>query len=186
MKRKNIGCRHTMPVQPTYLIGTYNADGTPDFAPITWVSHTFREEEEPLLVISMWGTKQTKRNVQRTGQFSVNLVSTDMLELVDYFGSTSGRQGIKNALPYAYSRAPFVCAPTLDCSRWVAECEVVQTVQTGKSDTFFCKVHNVQIDEQYEVAEWGVDLTKLDPVVYSGHYQSIGRYLGTIGDFYTK
>ena len=35
MKRKSIGTSHEMIVQPTYIIGTYNEDGTPDFAPIT-------------------------------------------------------------------------------------------------------------------------------------------------------
>lgn len=186
MKRKNIGCRHTMPVQPTYIIGTKNEDGTPDFAPITWVSQTYVDDEEPMLVISMWGKKKTKLNVQRAKQFTVNMATPDMLTLVDYFGSTSGKAGEKDALPYAYSAAPFADAFTLDQSPWVCECEVVQSVQTGKSDTFFCKVLNVQIDETYEVAKWGVDLTKLNPVVYSGHYQSIGEYLGTIGDFYSK
>ena len=38
-------------------------------------------------------------------RFSVNLVSTDMLELTDYFGSTSGHDGPKADLPYAYSKA---------------------------------------------------------------------------------
>ena len=92
--------------------------------------------------------------------------------------------GEKNVLPYTYSSASVIEAPTLDRSPWVCECKVMQSVQTGKSDTFFCKVLNVQIDETFEVEEWGVDLTKLNPVVYSGHYQSIGEYLGTIGDFY--
>lgn len=185
MKRKDIGCRHTMPVQPTYIIGTYNEDGTPDFAPITWVSHTYADDEEPWIVISMWGTKKTKRNVQCTGQFSINMATTGMLQLVDYFGSSSGKNGAKNALPYTYSSASVAAAPTLDESPWVCECEVMQSVQTGKSDTFFCKVLNVQLNEKLEVEEWGVDLTKLDPVIYSGHYQSIGEYLGTIGDFYS-
>ena len=43
MKRKSIGARHEMIVQPTFIIGTYNEDGTPDFAPITWVSKTCEE-----------------------------------------------------------------------------------------------------------------------------------------------
>ena len=186
MKRKDIGLQHTMPIQPMYIIGTYNEDGTPDFAPITWVSHTFVDDEEPWLVISMWGTKKTKLNVQRTGQLSVNMVTPNMLQLVDYFGSSSGKKGAKNALPYAYSSAKDVIAPTLVKSPWVCECQVIQSVKTGKSDTFFCKAINVQIDEIYEVAEWGVNLTKLNPVIYSGHYQSIGEYLGTIGDFYKE
>ena len=61
MKRKSIGARHEMIVQPTFIIGTFNQDGTPDFAPITWVSKTCEEDDTCLIVISMYGTKQTDR-----------------------------------------------------------------------------------------------------------------------------
>lgn len=191
MKRRNIDLGYMLPIQPTFIIGTYNMDGTPDFAPITWVSKTCEKEDNYLLVISMYGVKKTKLNAFRTKQFSVNLVSTDMLELTDYFGSTSGHDGPKNDLPYTYSKALCVDAPTLDASRWVCECEIVRTVSTGESDTFFCAVRNVQLDEQVDVPDFnsplcGLDLTKLDPVIYSGNYHSIGEFLGTIGDFYSK
>lgn len=186
MKRRSIGTRHEMPIQPAFIIGTYNEDHTPNFAPITWVSESCEQGDDYLIVISMWGTKKTKQNVQRTGQFSINLVSRDLLMLMDYFGQTSGKDGVKDALSYTWSNALCIDAPTLDETRWVCECEVVQTVTTGESDTFFCKVKNVQIDERIDVDGFGIDLTKLDPVIYSGHYQSIGDYLGTIGDYYQK
>lgn len=175
-----------MPIQPAYIIGTYSEDGTPDFAPITWVSKTCEKDEEYLIVISMYGTKKTKQNVHRTKQFSINMVSTDMLHLMDYFGQTSGKLGEKNALPYSYGKAVCVEAPTLDASRWVCECEVAQVITTGESDTFFCRVKNVQVAEEIDVDTIGIDLTKFDPVIYSGNYQSIGEYLGRIGDFYSK
>jgi hypothetical protein len=35
MKRISIGPRHEMIVQPTLMIGTYRADKSPDFAPVT-------------------------------------------------------------------------------------------------------------------------------------------------------
>ena len=186
MKRKSIGARHEMIVQPTFIIGTYNEDGSPDFAPITWVSKTCEKDEDNLIIISMYGTKQTKQNVQRTGQFCVNLATTEMLELVDYFGQTSGKNGIKEAISYTFDRAACVDAPALDLSPWVCECEVMKTVNTGESDTFFCRVKNVQVDERINVDTWGVDLTAFDPVIYSGDYHSIGKYLGAIGDFYKR
>ena len=40
--------------------------------------------------------KRTKQNVLRTGMFSANLVSTDMLQLMDYFGSRHARDGKKD------------------------------------------------------------------------------------------
>lgn len=88
MKRKSIGTNYSMCVQPTFLIGTYNEDGSPNFAPITWVSATC-EGDAYLLVVSMFGTKKTKQNAIRNKALTVNLASTDMLELVDYLGSIS-------------------------------------------------------------------------------------------------
>lgn len=185
MKRKSIGTRHEMIVQPAFIIGTYNEDGTANFAPITWVSKTCEKDEDYLIIISMYGTKKTKQNVLRTKQLSINLVSTDMLPLMDYFGQTSGKEGVKDALSYSYGQASNANAPTLDMSRWVCECEVVETVNTGESDTFFCRVRNVQVDETIDVDTNGIDLTLFDPVIYSGNYHSIGNYLGSIGEHWS-
>ena len=95
MERKSYGPRHAMPVQPLFIVGTKNEDGTPNFAPITWVSKTCRGGEENLIVISMYGTKKTKQNTHRTGHLTLNLVSTDMLSLVD---SLAAPLSVTNAL----------------------------------------------------------------------------------------
>ena len=185
MKKKSMGSDFSMCVQPAFIVGTYNEDGTPDFAPITWVSVTCGKNGEYMIVISMYGDKNTKRNVLRSGQFTLNLASRDMLPLVDYFGQTSGKDGIKNQMAYEYGNAQNVSAPILDMSRWVYECQVMNRVNTGSSDTFFCAIENVQIDEALEVENtWSIDLLKLDPVIYSGQYFSLDKRLGKIGDFY--
>ena len=173
-----------MCVQPAFIIGTNNEDGTYNFAPITWVSITNEKDDDYLLVISMFGTKKTKQNVLRTGILSVNLVSTDMLELMDYFGTRHAKDGRKDAIPYKVGKGEAIDVPVLDASPWVYECEVVRSVETGESTTFFCRVLNVQIDERIECNDtFDIDLTKLDPVIYSGMYHSIGKLLGKIGDF---
>ena len=184
MERKSYGPRHAMPVQPLFIVGTKNEDGTPNFAPITWVSKTCRGGEENLIVISMYGTKKTKQNTHRTGHLTLNLVSTDMLTLTDYLGKAKGKDGVKNALPYEIGQALCVDAPTLDDARWVCECEVEQHVTIGQSDTFFCRIRNIQIDAEIDVSAGWIDLTQFDPVIYSGNYHSIGDFLGKIGEFY--
>ena len=173
-----------MCVQPAFIIGTNNEDGTYNFAPITWVSVTSEKEDDYLLTVSMSGTKRTKQNVIRTGILSVNLVSTDMLELMDYFGTHHAKDGKKDGISYDVCRGDVVDVPILDASRWVYECEVVRSVETGESTTFFCRIKNIQIDVQLEyVNTFDVNLTKLEPVIYSGKYHSIGKLLGKIGDF---
>ena len=180
-KRKSMGIQHSMCVQPVFLIGTYDEDGNVNFAPITWVSVTW-DTDHFMLVISMFGSKKTKLNVIKTKQLSANLVSTNMLYLVDYFGSNSGNNGIKDKKSYDCSNGEVLNVPTLDLSKWVYECQVKKIVQTGDSDTFFCDIKNVQIDNDIDISD-GIDLTLFDPVVYSGHYHSIGEHLGKIGDY---
>lgn len=183
-KRKSVGSQHSMCVQPVFLIGTYNANNEANFTPITWVSVTC-EADHYMLVISMFGSKQTKQNIEINKLLSANLVSTDMLDLVDYFGSCSGKNGTKEAISYKYSNGNVLHVPTLDISKWVYECEVSRIVQTGDSATYFCDIKNVQVDETIDISN-GINLTLFNPVIYSGHYHSIGKHLGKIGDFYRK
>lgn len=183
-KRKSVDPIYSMCVQPSFIIGTNNEDGSPNFAPITWVSATQGEEDGYFLVISMFGTKTTKLNVIRTGVFSANLVSKDMLPLMDYFGTKHGKDGKKNDIPYDVGRGVVLDVPTLDASRWVYECEVVKSVETGESTTFFCRIRNIQLDKRLSPKDiFDIDLTVLDPVIYSGKYHSLGETLGEIGDF---
>jgi len=182
--RKSMGSDHSMCVQPAFLIGTYNDDGTANFAPITWLSVTWKNDHY-MLVISMFGSKKTKENLANTNMLSANLVSCDMLELLDFFGSSSGKDGQKLGLPYDCGKGEVLDVPTLDVSRWVYECEIEQITQTGDSDTYFCRIKNVQIDENADISN-GIDLTQFQPLIYSGNYHTIGEKLGTIGDFYKK
>ena len=185
IKRKSVGTHYSMCVQPAFIIGTNNEDGTHNFALITWVSVTCEKGNDYLLVVSMFGTKRTKQNVIRTGLLSVNLVSTDMLELMDYFGTHHASEGQKDAVPYTICRGEVVDVPILDESRWIYECEVVHSVETGESTTFFCRIRNIQMDERMECSDsFDVDLTKLDPVVYSGMYHNVDKVLGKIGDYF--
>ena len=186
-KRRSVDPVYSMCVQPSFIIGTNNEDGSANFAPITWVSVTHEEGDEYLLVISMFGSKMTKQNVLRSGIFSANLVSTDMLPLMDYFGSHHAGDGKKDGVPYSLSRGKVLDVPVLDESRWVYECEVEKTLETGDSTTFFCRIRNIQMDERLVCRDtFDVDLTVLDPVIYSGKYHSIGKLLGNIGDFLDK
>ncbi len=184
IRRKSVDPIYSMCVQPSFIIGTNNEDGTADFAPITWVSVTHEEGDGYLLVISMFGTKMTKKNVLRTGIFSASLVSTDMLPLMDYFGSRHAADSKKDEMDYSVSRGQVLDVPVLDQSRWVYECEVSRKVDTGDSTTFFCSIRNIQMDERLVCKDpFDVDLTVLDPVIYSGKYHSLGKVLGNIGDF---
>lgn len=184
VKRSSHEPRFSLCVQPAFLIGTNNEDSSHNFAPITWVSATCTGGDDYLLVVSMFGSKVTKQNVLRSGVLSVNLVSREMLPLLDYLGTHSAKNGKKDGLAYAVGRGKAVDVPVLEASPFVYECRVAQTVKTGASTTFFCRIQNVQIDERLHPRDtFDINLCDLDPVIYSGQYHSIGEHLGAIGDF---
>jgi flavin reductase (DIM6/NTAB) family NADH-FMN oxidoreductase RutF len=184
VKRRSVAPIYSMCVQPAFIIGTNNEDGTANFAPITWISVTQEKDDGYMLVISMFGSKRTKQNVLRTGVFSANLVSVDMLPLMDYFGSRHASDGPKDGVMYEAGRGEVLDVPVLEQSRWIYECAVARIVETGNSTSFFSPVRNIQMDERLSCRDpFDVDLTVLDPVIYSGKYHSLGKLLGDIGDF---
>ena len=184
VKRRSVAPIYSMCVQPAFIIGTNNEDGTANFAPITWISVTQEKDDGYMLVISMFGSKRTKQNILRTGVFSANLVSVDMLPLMDYFGSRHASDGPKDGVMYEAGRGEVLDVPVLEQSRWIYECEVARIVETGNSTSFFSPVRNIQMDERLSCRDpFDVDLTVLDPVIYSGKYHSLGKLLGDIGDF---
>ena len=67
-----------------------------------------------MLVINMFGSKQIKQNIAVNKMLSTNLVSTDMLRLVDYFGSCSDKEASKDAVLYEHSIGNALNVPTLD------------------------------------------------------------------------
>ena len=137
-----------------------------------------------MLVISMYGSKRTKQNVIRNGKFSANLVIKSMLPLMDYLGTKHASDANTAEAHYGVGSGEVMDVPTLDDSPWVYECEVAKSVETGESTTFFCPIRNVQMDENVFCENtFDVDLTKFDPVIYSGKYHSLGNVLGKIGDF---
>ena len=187
MKRKSVEPKFSMCVQPSFIIGTYNEDGSHNFAPITWVSATCEGGDSYMLVISMFGSKKTKQNVIRDGKFSANLVNTSMLPLMDYFGTKHANEGDKTEIECRVGFGEVLDVPVLNDSPWVYECEVARSVETGESTTFFCPIRNIQMDENVNCEDtFDVDLTKFDPVIYSGRYHSLGNMLGKIGDFRMK
>jgi len=182
MKRISSDAGYITHIQPMFLIGTYNEDGSPNFCPITWVTSS-HDGPQPIMVISMNGAKKTKDNIARSKNFSANMVSIDMLELLDYFGSTTGLDAPKNAIMYKYENGLVLNVPTLNISRRVFECEVVGTYETSDTTTYFCITKNRQ--EIEGLTGKHEDLVLLEPLVYTGSYYTLGECLGKMGEFYT-
>ena len=61
--------------QQPFLIGTYDPEGAPRFATISWISYTFGPPA--CLVVSMYGKKHTRDNIERAGLDNVEAIGGD-------------------------------------------------------------------------------------------------------------
>lgn len=168
--------------QQLFLIGTQNADGSPHFAPISWIS--FTGGPPCCLVISIDGNtrkKQTALNIERTGLLSATVVTADMLPYVEQHNDATMRQGANAAWDVLPGNTLDV--PLLRDAVWSYECEVIQTVPIGGCTTYFAAFRQVNVRQDIQALDF-IDLRKVDPVIYAPwHYFTVGRHLGQIGDF---
>ena len=164
--------------QQLFLIGTKNEDGSDHFAPISWISYTFGEPS--CLVISMYGSKQTKRNLERTGEISATIVTQDMLPFIE---ANNGANSEPEKFGFSVVRGNMLNVPLLKDTKFSYECKLYKKVEIGETSTYFMEIKKVNVSADVERLEY-YDLQKINPVIYGpDHYYLVGEHLGEIGDF---
>ena len=171
--------------QQPFLIGTYDEDGSPHFAPISWIS--FTGGPPCCLVISVYGgkrKKQTTVNIERDGVLSATVVTPDLLPFVEQHNRATSREGL--LLSQETEAGKKLCVPLLKNAKWSYECEVIQTVTIGDCPTYFAAFRQVNVREDIQKLDF-IDLRAVNPVIYGPeHYFRVGEHLGQIGDYSGK
>ncbi len=155
--------------------------GSPRFAPISWVSYSWGSPA--CLVISMYGTKQTKKNIARTKQLTAAVVTEDMLPFIEQCNRQTYRKEAMESFHVDIIQAETVQAPMLADRKFTYECEVINQVELGGRQHILRKSRRYAHPMRY----WHLiffDLREIKPVIYSpDHYFLPGEHLGKIGDF---
>lgn len=167
--------------QQLFLIGTRDEDGSPRFAPISWISYT--GGKPACLIISIRGTKRTKDNIARSKKLSATVVTPDLLPLAEHCNRATYNPAHPEAPEFQIETGSVVDVPLITGACFSYECELLQTVQLGETHTYFAAVKNINMRQDVAALDW-YDLNKINPVVYSpDHYFTVGTHLGAIGDF---
>ena len=183
MSKRSISPQRGFFPQPSYLIGTYKDEGKPNFALVTWV--TFCSINPPMLMFASRGRKVTREQVEKKRMFSVNLVTTEMMDIADYFGIQSGFDTDKcEIVNVNCTKGEILNVPIIDMSPWVYECQLIDMVQEGEGTIYIGEVKNIIVDDKIPDTAYGkINMIEVDPLIYApGGYYSIGRKIGNIGD----
>lgn len=193
MGRIHLGQRAGITPTPLLLIGTYNADGTPNAMVATWcVTATWEVVE-----LNLYRVRKTTENIRNRRAFSVSCVTRDTLARCDYLGTVSGKKCPDKVIRTGLTtvKSSLVDAPYFEELPVTMECELlrIEPEEDDISLRVLGVVKNVSIDARVLMTDGKtLDFSKLRPVCwdnFSNDYFAVGENLGrwfTLGKPYNR
>ena len=175
--RKNFGAKAMCYPMPVFIIGTYNADGTPNAMNAAWGGIS----EETEITICVDNTHKTAENLLARKAFTVSMATAEMMVACDYVGIVSGTKEPEKFAKAGFhaTKSEFVDAPLIDELPMVLECEVISYDE--EACRLVGRIVNVCVDESVLGENGKVDVTKLAPITYdpmNHHYLVLGEKVG--------
>ena len=175
--RKNFGPKAACYPMPVFIVGTYNADGTPNAMNAAWGG--ISEEEEITLCID--SGHRIAENLMARKAFTVSMATAETLVACDYVGIVSGNREPEKFRKAGFHalRSEFVDAPLIEELPMALECDVIS--YDPQSCRLVGRIRNVCAEERILGADGKVDPAKLRPLTFDpmGHrYLVLGEALG--------
>ncbi len=175
--RKNFGSKTMCYPMPVFILGTYNADGTPNAMNAAWGG--ISEESEISVCVS--DDHKTTENFLARKAFAVSMGTAGQVAACDYVGLVSGSKVPDKFAKAGFhaTKSAFVDAPLIDELPVALECEVL----SYDKDTcrLVGKIVNVCADESVLDESGKIDVAKLRPITYDAmhhHYLVLGEKVG--------
>ena len=175
--RKNFGAKAMCYPMPVFIIGTYNADGTPNAMNAAWGGIS----EETEITICVDDSHKTAENLLARKAFTVSMATAAQMVACDYVDIVSGNKEPEKFAKAGFhaTKSEFVDAPLIDELPMALECEVLSY------DTETCRlvgrIVNVCADESILGDNGKVDVQKLQPITYdpvNHQYLVLGENVG--------
>ena len=175
--RKSFGAKAICYPMPVFIIGTYNADGTPNAMNAAWGG--ISDEKELSMCISE-GHKTTA-NILARRAFTVSMATADQMVACDYVGIESGNKVADKVAKAGWhtTKSEFVDAPLIDELPMAVECRLVS--YDPESCRLVGEIVNVSADESVLDENGKIDPDKLRPITFDpihNVYRVLGEKVG--------
>ena len=160
--RKNFGAKAMCYPMPVFIIGTYNADGSPNAMNAAWGGIS----EETELTICVDNTHKTAENLLARKAFTVSMATARMMTACDYVGIVSGTKEPEKFAKAGFhaTKSEFVDAPLIDELPMALECELLSYDE--ETCRLVGRIVNVCVDESVLGENGKVDVAKLAHITY--------------------
>lgn len=176
---KNLGVQPYLYPMPTYMIGTYNEDGTVDEMMMAWGGIC----AENMVALNLEADHKTVANLKARGAFTLAVPGTDTLRESDYFGIASA-----NKVPDKFARSGLhavksdkVDAPVVTEYPLTLECKVAEFQNQPYGVRILGEIVNVLADEKVLDEKGRIDAAKLNAFAFDqmrNGYYALGEKVG--------
>ena len=136
-----------------------------------------------MLSVSIRPERYSYDIIKETGEFVVNLVSTELTRACDWCGVKSGRDVDKfKEMKLTEYKSEFMEAPAIEESPVNIYCKVDRIEKLGSHHMFIATVVGVTVNDKYMDERGRFDLGAANLMAYShGEYFALGKKLGKFG-----
>ncbi len=174
--KKTIGAVERLFPMPCPLVVGGTLDQA-DALAVAWIN--IMASTPPTVAMGLRESRYTLELSRASQSFTVNVPTSSMAPIVDYFGMVSGRSVDKFAATgLGLSPSTRVAAPIIDECPYNLECRVTDEVEIGAYVVMFGEVVEVHAEEDVLAEGDQVDAGSLDPLVYiagSREYWRLGE-----------
>ena len=176
---KNFGVKSWMLPQPVLIIGTYNADGTPNAMNAAWGGQWDAKE----IMISM-GAHVTTENLDRCSDFTVAFATKDTMVAADFVGIVSAKNDPAKMQKTGWTavKSELVDAPVFTNFPMTLECRILRKIDESEEGYYIvAEIVNILVDEQFLGDDGKPDINKMELIAYNPiqhAYHALGSEVG--------
>lgn len=176
---KSFGVKSWMLPQPVLIIGTYNADGTPNAMNAAWGGQWDAKE----IMISM-GAHVTTENLDRCSDFTVAFATKETMVAADFVGIVSAKNDPAKMQKTGWTavKSELVDAPVFTNFPMTLECRILRKIDVSEEGYYIvAEIVNILVDEQYLGDDGKPDINKMELIAYNPiqhAYHALGSEVG--------
>ena len=137
----------------------------------------------PKTYVSVRPSRHSYEMIKRSGEFAINLTTTELLRAADFCGVHTGAKMDKfERCKLVKEAASEIACPILAASPLVLECRVSDIIPLGSHDMFMADIVAIDVDDSLIDEAGKLHLERAGLVAYAhGDYFELGRRIGTFG-----
>lgn len=178
--KKSLGAKTLATPTPTWVVGSYDAQGKPNIMTIAWGGICC--SQPPCVTVSLRKATCTYACIMERKAYTVSIPSVEQVKEADYCGIATGRNTDKFVdLGLTPVRSELVDAPYVGEFPVVIECKLLRAIEIGLHTQFVGEIMDIKADEAVLNAEGMLDIRKLNPLIYNpgqSSYFTIGEFAG--------